>query len=440
LRCEIKLSEGLRREIEVEIPAETVDSAFAEMYDKYRKEVKVKGFRPGKVPMNIVKSKFQDEIHHDIIEELIEKSYPEAIKEQKLKVASLPDFSDYNLKEGSSFKYTAKLEVLPEVENVDYEGLVLPKEEIRIEDSEVNDVIQYLREKKAEIRPISRAAAEQDVLLVDLIKTDDPDNAIDLSEFKDFELDLSSRMTVKEFKEVLKGASAGEEREVKVEYPRDFSNEKLAGKTVKFLAKVKEVRERIIPAESDAFAKSMGRGETMLEMRLKVREDLKRQREHDRMHWEKDEIMRQVLEKNQIPIPETFITRYLDAVVEDMKKGKDPFDEKEVRENYRPVAINAIRWDFLMDRLIELEKIEVLPSDTENWIKGFAEAYKMDVPKAKEVLTQSGKTKEIRDKILDNKVFDFLMSKVKYVEATADLKVSAGVKDGEKENNITEGK
>jgi trigger factor len=438
LKSEIKSSDGLVREIEVEIPVEKVDAAFAELYQKYRKEVKVKGFRPGKVPLSIVRSRFGEAIKNEVLQDLIGESYPEVIREHKLKVASPPDIPKYDLKEGSPLVYTAKFEVIPEIEKVDYENLELPDEEVEVRDAEVDAVIEHLRRKAAEIRGVDRPATEEDVLQVDLIKTDDPDKVLDADKFEDIELDLSSHVTVNEFRKTLKGIKAGEEREVKVDYAQDFSNERLAGKSITYLCKVRQVKERVLPPENDAFAKSQGKVETMLELRLKIREDLKVQKELEQKQWEKQEIIRQIVGKNQIPIPESMINRYIDSVIKDMKEKKEAFDEKEVREQYRPIAADAIRRNWLIGRLAEIENIEVLPSDTEVWIKEFADRYQMEPDKAKEILSKAGKFDEIRDSILEEKVVDFLSWAVKRVPVVPEATITAGSDDKSADNEKDE--
>ncbi len=415
MKSVIKSSNGLVRELEIEIPAETVDAAFAETYQKYRREAKIPGFRPGKTPLNVIRSRFGDAIRDDVLEELIKKSYPQAIKEQNLNVASYPNIPEYELNEGAALKYVARVEVMPEVEKVEYDGLNLPDEKIEISDIEVNSVIDYLKKKHAELRPVERAATADDILVMDLIKLDDPDKILKGDQFSDNEVDLSSSMTVKEFREGLAGLKAGDEKEVTVNYPPDYSDEHFAGKTLKYLCKIKGVKERVLPEENDALAKLVGGAETLLELRLKIREDLKKQRENDQDKWKRNEVVQQILEKNPVPIPEAMAQNYLDSVIEDYKKNYEKFDEKVIRERYHPVAVKALRWNFLSNRLAELEKIEVLPLDTENWIKRFADNYQMDIEKAKEVLGKSGRVKEIRDSILEDKIFDFLFSKVAYL-------------------------
>jgi len=211
------------------------------------------------------------------------------------------------------------------------------------------------------------------------------------------------------------------------------------------------VKEKVLPEINDAFAKANGNSETVLEMRLKIRDDLKKQKEMEHKQWEKQEVRRQIVEKNNIDVPDAMVVKYLESIMEDMKRRNEPFDPKLVLEQYRPMAEESIKWNLLMERLSELEKIEVLPSDTENWIKGFAENYKMEADKAKQMLAQTGKLQEVRDTILEEKVLELILTKAEYVKPISDVQITADSEktadDKEKEkrddvresdNNITE--
>jgi len=444
LKSTLKSSDGLVREIGVEIPVETVNAAFSETYAKYRKEAKVKGFRPGKAPMDVIKSMYHDDIHAEIIQNLVTESYRAAIAEHNLNVASAPDFPSFDeLKEGSPFSYAVKVEVLPEVEKVDYQGLELPQIEMEVRDPEVDSIMQYLRKKNATLSKVDRTSTAEDVVIIDLTKIEDPSNALQSDEFKDFEIDLAERSTVKEFSEGLVGLKAGDEKELSVGYPKDFSTKELAGKKVKFRCHVKEVKEKILPPENDNFAKTQGNFASMLELRLQIRKDIKKQKELDHKQWQKQEIMRQIVAKNQIEIPPAMVDEFLEKSLERIKKENPEADVEVLREQQRPYALDTLRWSILMEKLAETENIEVLPADTENWIMEFAKQYKMEYGKAKEALAQSGKNQQIRDSILEDKVIDFLISKAKFVPMdTPETGDKAGDEqaEGSHHNNIAEEK
>lgn len=415
MKSEIKSSEGLAREIEIEVDADTVDAAFSTAYKKYTKESKLKGFRPGKAPLNIIKSTYGDAVKEDVLEELVKKSYPEAIKEHDLKVAALPKVSGHNLEEGTPLKYTAKVEVMPVIENINYDDLTLPEDDSEVRDSEVDAVVDFLRKKHADVHPVERAIEKEDIIKIDIEKTGDDDKVLDADKFDDVEIDLSSDLTVAEFKEHLPGLKTGEEKEVEVKYPDDYNNKVLAGKAIKYLCKVKEVKERILPELTDAFAALVDEDvATMLELKLKIREDLTKQKKFDGEKWRSNEIQRQFLDKNQFDVPNAMIENYLDNMMEEFKKQKQEVNENS-REQYRPIAVNGIRWSLLTNKIMTDEKIEVLPEDSEKWIKRFADNYNMDMDKAKEVLSGTGRIQELRNSILDEKLIEFLLSKVKYI-------------------------
>lgn len=430
MKSEIKSTEGLAREIEIEVDADTVNAAFSVAYKKYTKQSKLKGFRPGKAPLNIIKSTYGDAIKDDVLEELVKNSYSDAIKEHDLRVAGYPEVSDHNLEESTPLKYTAKVEVMPEIEKIDYDGLILPEDDFEVKDSEVDEVVDFLRKKHADVRPVERAIEKEDIIKIDIEKTADDDKVLQDDKFDDVEIDLSSDMTVAEFKEQLPGLKTGEEKEVEVKYPDDYNNKVLAGKSVKYLCKVKEVMERILPELTDAFAARVDEKlATMLELKLKIREDLGNQKKSDREKWRSNEVQRQFLEKNQFDVPNSMIENYLDSMMEEFKKQKQEVDENS-RDRYRPMAVNGIRWSLLSNKIMTDEKIEVLPEDTEKWIKRFADNYNMDIAKAKEVLSGTGRIQELRNSILDEKLIEFLLSKVKFVPE----------KDWAPESSVTEDK
>jgi trigger factor len=417
LKSFIKRSEGLVREIEVEIPAETVDAAFAEYYHKYRKDANIPGFRPGKAPLAIIKSKYDKEIQEDVLEQLIRGSYTQAIRDNNIDLAAPPTFPSFELKEGAPLKYIIRLEVMPRIESVNYEGLKLPIDNIQAHDSEVDAVVEDLRQKAADIRTVNRPALATDIVKMDIKKLEDPDKILLQDEFPGAEIDLSSPITVKEFREEMVNSKPGDEKDIVINYPADYAVRRFAGKMVKHHCRILEIKEKILPEVNDDFARRVGNLATVDELRLKIREDIKRQKQIEHEKWKKNEIRHQVIDKNQIEVPEGMIENYLDNFMEDFKKHYRDFDKEKIRTYYRPLAIEAIRWHLLSARLAELEKIEVLPEDTEKWIEEFAERYRMEIDKAKAALSESGRIEEIKDSILEDKIFDFLISKATYVPA-----------------------
>ncbi len=417
VKVEIKEGEGLKREVKVEVPVEAFNTAMDNKFAELRRDVQVKGFRKGKTPMNMIKTMYGDSVKADVVDELIKDTMPKAIQENDLKVAGPPSITDLDLTDEGVLTYSAMVEVFPEVDKVDFEGLELQQLEVKVEDKEVDDLIDHMRKELSTLVPQDRAATDKDVVVVDMEKISDSKNALAESSFPESQIDLSNPMTVKEFREQIPGLKAGEEKEIEVVYEDDYADASFAGAKIKYLCKVKSVNEREMPELDDAFAKRTKQAETALELKVKVRENIQQQKDDNENRVHKRDVMRLMVEKNQIPIPETFVNEYLDSMLEDMKKSDQEFDEKEVREKYRPVGIESMRWDMIWHTLAEQQSIEVLEEDTENWIKGFAGHNNTTVEQARTVLNQSGRVNQLRESMLEGKVLDFLIGTAKKVPA-----------------------
>jgi trigger factor len=411
LDIEVVEKDGLKRELNIEIPPDIVDRTFARIYETYRKKASIKGFRPGKAPMSIIRSKFKKEITAELIDELVEKYYNEAVSEKKLEVVGHPVLAGVDVDEGKPFKFTIGVEVMPQIDSVDYENLTIDKSEPDVPDKDVDGVLEKLRQAASELRTVDRVACESDVLICDVeVKGNDTEPSKN-GLYKNQEIDLAGDSTDSEFREGLVGAARDETRQIGVAYPENYQNPRFAGKAVNFQVTVREIKEKVPPLLNDDFARQTGQAETLLELRLNIRKQLEATAKADLAKANRKVLIGQVVDQNAIDVPESMLESYINGVVEDYKQNAAKFDEKEIRSEYGPIGIRAIRWYLLFHRLAEQERIEVSTEDTENWIEQFAENYRIDIPKAKEVLAKTGKSGEIKDGILEGKVLDFLMSK-----------------------------
>jgi len=410
LHIEVVEKEGLKREMTVEVPADIVEEKYGKVYDHFRKSAQIKGFRPGKAPLTLIRSRFKDEATAEVIDDLIGDYFDKALREKKLEPVGKPTVSKIDVDEGKPLTFTIGFEIMPTIDRVQYDNLVVEEPVLEVPDGEVDRVLENLRRNRAEIRPVERAAGPADIVICDL---EIPDGGVDIGDgaLANQEIELDNEYTVREFREGLVGAKRDEEREITIAYPENYSDEKFAGKSVRYRVKIKEVKERILPLINDGFAKLVGFEGTFLELKLDIRRRLEMDVRADAARMRRRSVIDQVVNGNPIVVPEAMVESYLNGVVEDHRKNKLEFEEKEVREKYRPLGVNAVRWHLLYHRLAEQENIEVSSEDTENWTSRFADNYRMDVAKARELLAKSGKAEEIKDGILEDKVVDFLLSK-----------------------------
>ncbi len=413
MKVEVTELEGLYRELAVEIPQNRFQEEMDKELEQLRLRVTLKGFRKGKAPMNMIKSNYGESVKSDVIDKLIKATYPEAISSQTLKVASPPHVTDLKIEDDGSFSYKAKVEVFPEIKKVVFDGIKLTTTDTEASDGEVDEFIETLRDRRAEMREVNRPAKASDVVVLDMTKIKDPKLAVEQADFPETTVDLSNGMTLKEFKEQIPGMIAGEEKDIVVKYADDYSDSRLAGAEITYKAKLKTVKEKILPEVDDAFAKASAEAETVLELRLKIREEIKRQKEEGQKRSFKSQIITQMNEKNPVPVPESMIENYLQSVIEDLTRQKAEFKEDEIRKMYRVMGEQTIRWQILYHQLAEQEKIEVLPSDTEKVIGRMAQQYKITSEQAKEAMLRSNRADDIRESLLEEKVLDLISGRAK---------------------------
>jgi trigger factor len=240
---------------------------------------------------------------------------------------------------------------------------------------------------------------------------------------KNHELVLDPHNMIKEFQDALLKVKAGEKREFEVDYPADFHNKKLAGSKVGYKISIKEIKEKILPEANDEFAKSVGKFETLDQLKEKIREGLLQKARRNAEMELKNELVNEVIKRNPFEVPDTLFDYYMEALTKDLKEKYKKVDEKKVREDYKDVAIGHIKWDFLFHQIVEKEKIEVTREDMDAWVEHFARDYKMKPEDAKKLVESPSQIKKIREELLEKKVLDFLRKSAQVKEETIPAQV-----------------
>jgi trigger factor len=399
-----------RRKLEITIPEEDVDKKFDEVWKVLKKEAKIPGFRPGKAPINIIKSRYGKLAEKEVLETMIPDAYSEAVKESGLFPISEPDFSRIEIAEGKAIEFSAAFDVKPEFEVGRYTGFTLKRQTEVVPDMDIEKAYQRILDQNSSLKPKEGAAEESNLVIVDMEKTADPENAIKDKELKDFSFELNRDATLPQFFEALLGTNPGDERNVDVTYPQDYYNKDMAGKSLSFKIKVKEIKEIIRPELNEAFFKQFGDSTGEEDLKQKLREELLRQRREEIQADIRDQVVKSVIAANEFELPESLLENYLDSVVEDFRQqySEEKVDESILREQYRPMGIRFIRWNLLYHKIAEKEKIEVTKEDTDKWLQNFADKSNMTLEQAKQFLAARRKIQDIKETILEEKVLDFI--------------------------------
>ena len=411
------------REIAVEVPAEVVAKETDSLVQQFAKHARIPGFRRGKVPASVIRSRFAEDIKSEVVEKLVPKFFRERVEKEGLTVVSQPKVTDLKIEEGQPLRFKATFEVLPPIEVSGYKEVRAEKPEVSVTDEEVEQYLKQLQEQQATFAGVEgRAIQDGDYAQVSLeSRAKDGDAAQPPATMDDVLVHIGGENTVKEFSENLRGANAGDERSFDVTYPDDFQDERLRGKTMLYKVQVKAIKQKNVPELTDDFAKEVGEFKDLAELRAKIREQMEHEKKHHAEHEAKDKLVDELVRRNDFPVPEALVERQIDLRLErglralaaqgmraeDMKK----MDFGRLRAGQRDQALKEVKASLILDRIAEEEKIQVSDEEIDKEVEALATQAKQPADQVRARLTRDGALDRIRDRIRSEKTLDFLYSR-----------------------------
>jgi len=376
-----------RCKLEVTIPKEKVDAEIGSLYRMMQKKAKIKGFRPGKVPMSVVKSLYRNEILNQALSNLIEKTYPEALKETQLLPIKETSIQPETIGEGKVFKYAVTIEVLPEFELPEYKGVSVKVTPIEVTDEEVEKELNALRETHAELKKIEeqRPLKVGDYVILDFQGYMDE---TPLQDFKatDYMVELGKKQINEDIEKKLIGASIGDKKVVKLHYPKDYQNEKMAGKEIELHLFVKDAKEKVLPDLDDEFAKTIGDYQNLEALKKDLKERIKLRKENIRDEYIKNYVLNSLAEKVDVELPESLVEEELKSMIERATQFTTPevrasLDLDKLRKDLYPDAVLKVKGQLILSAIAKKENIDVEEQEVEEELKLLADNLKVPLEK-----------------------------------------------------------
>ena len=409
-----------KREIEIQVPSEEVSRETDVLIQKYQKLARIPGFRKGHVPASIIRQRFSQDIQNDVIDSLVPKYFRKETERLGLMSVSQPRVTDLHAHEGEGLRFKASFEVMPAIQVEGYKELRAEHPEITVTDQEVEDSLKALQEQKAAFAPIEdRAIAEGDYAQVSLDGTPKEDEAgTKPVHMDDVLVEIGGKNTMPEFTQNLAGATAGEERTFDVNYPEDFSDERLRGKTFSYKVKVNGVKQKSLPELNDDFAKELGEFTTLGEVRNRIREGMEQERRQTAEREAKDKLLAELIRRNEFEVPEALVDHQIDIRLErglralaaqgmsseHMKK----MDLPRLRAGQHDQAVQEVKASLLLEKIADEEKIEVGDDEINREIEALATQTNQTADAIRARLTRDGALDRIRNRIRNEKALDFL--------------------------------
>jgi trigger factor len=393
------------------------------VYKNVGKKAKIKGFRQGRVPRNVLESLYKEHAEDEAISNLVNRYYWEALKENKINAVAQPDIDNNGLESEKNFTFTAIVEVEPIIEPTGYAGLELEKEKYEVKDSDVEARLEEVRDMFSTMEEVEvdRGVSEGDFVVIDF---EGFVNGKPLKEMKaeNYLLEVGSKRFVPGFEEQLIAMKKNKTEQIRIKLPDDYHAKNLAGEEVVFSVTLKNIKEKKLPEIDDKFIKNFDKYESLDDLKKDMKKTLEEENIARANSAFKSLIIEKLLEKNEFEVPQAFINRQISYMIADtqrrmamrgMKRDETPERYKELYDHYKDEAGKIVRTTLLLKNIGERESISVSDQEIEEKIRELAQLRGQNYDALKESLESGNMIEDIKNEILNTKVFDFIEDKAK---------------------------
>ena len=413
----------VKKKLSFEIPWDDVKKALDAAYHKVGKQVKVKGFRPGKTPRKILETYYKDQAEGEAVSDLVNTYYWQALEEKNITPTSQPTIDQSGLKSESQFVFSATVEIKPEVEPKDYLALELEKEEPVVTEEILNGRVEEIRNMYSTLEDIqeTRPIEKSDFVTIDFQGSADGQE-LDALKAENYLLEVGSQRFVPGFEDELIGLKKGESKEFRVKFPENYNMEKLAGKDVDFKVLVKDLKQKRIPELDENFLKNFESYETIADLKEGLKKSLEEEQKTRVEADFKRQMVDKLLESNVFEVPGTLVDRQLYLMMINAQQrmaynGMDPKKAAELsyrmRDNMKAEAEKQVRLSLLLEAIAKKESIQTEEHDLENRLKDMATRYGQDVETVRQSYEKDDLMDGLKAEIVEQKTLAFIESKAK---------------------------
>jgi trigger factor len=411
---------SIKKSIEVEIPADRVSSEAQRVTSEFSRQAQLPGFRPGKIPANVIRSRFAKEIQEEVISRLLPLSFREALSGRDIEPVGDPELERIDpYIEGAPVKYKANFEIKPKFELGEYRGIPVDETKVEVADKDVDDMIERLREQASAYRPVTdRGLQDGDFAVIEIVSnTEGVPTKTDSGHFK-----VGEETPLPELHDALRGKSIGETGTFEKVYPDDATNEDYRGKSVRHDVTLKEIRVQEKPEVNDEFAKSVGNWESVAQMRETIAADIRRHKELDVVRGKRNQIGDALINAHSFDVPDTLVeeelgkslqnyARFLASQGVDVEKAE--LDWRRIGEDFRPEAIKRVKRSLILEAVAKKESIQVSDVEVDAEIRRASNEQGREFADVKHHLKHDGGYEALRASLAQEKALELVLKESK---------------------------
>lgn len=416
----------IRKKLTFEIHESKVDELIDAQYKDLKKNLQIRGFRRGKVPMDIIKSLYKEQVHGDAARKIVEETFELGLDEQKIKPISVISLDPETVEYGKPFKYVAEVEVTPPIVVKGYEGLNLDKTVREVKDTDVAARMDAIRERHSKLAPIpvTRGVEMGDILTVD-INADIDGEAVDSLTVTDYHLEMGRNFYLPDFDSKIEGIKVMEPVQLTHTLPENFPRKELAGKTVNFLVTVSDAKVKTFPEMNDEFAKDLGDYQSLEDLREKVREDIANAYAADSKNDIRRQMLDQLVQSNPFEAPTTLVEQRIDDMIREslqslQAQGIDlkrfPMPTEEQRNQLRPIALQNVKGGIILKAIGEQEALEVSSEEIDAEVEKRAALIGVPADFLRDHMENNNIMENFSYSILEDKVYNLIQERANVTE------------------------
>jgi trigger factor len=405
-----------KKSVAVEIPSDIVDAQIDRIARSYSRQARIPGFRQGKVPATLIKKRFRE---HDVAHDLIPRAIDEVLRERGLEPVDTPDVKDVSLDEGQALTFTATFETLPPIDPGPLNSISLRRPAVTLEDSAVETTLTQLQNRAARFEPVEgRAVDEGDTVTLDVDRKATAEGEKD-DHHHDVVVEIGAKANPPGFDDNLKGLDPGAEKSFTIHYPDDYAVKELAGTSMDYSVKVKDIRKRVLPALDDEFAKDLGEFDTLEALRARIQQDLEREAEQEADRNLRGSLLKELAARVSVDIPDSLVERELDRRTEEfarrlMDQKIDPrranIDWDQFRDSQRDASRESVKSALVLDEISRRENVTVSEEEIDKDVAQYAERSGLTPAAVRARLEKEGALSRIAAGLRREKTIDYVLS------------------------------
>jgi trigger factor len=419
LKVEVETVNDCKRELRIEVDQEDLKEDYDSVCNKYLRQARVPGFRPGKAPLSLIRQRFKDAIREDFLEVTIQKNFRSAAQSENLTPLQSPHIHDLSYSEGQPLRFKAVFEVLPKLQINHYRGLEVERITADVREEEIEQSLRRIQERFAQYTPVEDRAAQAGDFAVISYTGSFPEGTEPSFEARDIYCEIGGPETLPAFTENLLGAETGSTKTFQIKYESEFPNKKLAGKRVDYMVQVQAIKLKRLPELNDDLARDVGEFQSLAELRNKVRDDIAAEKEQAARSQMQTRLLDRVIEANPFEVPDVLVqrqteNRFNDYVRALVMQGIHPqtldVDWAQFQERQREQAIRDVKASLVLENIADQENLQVTDEEVDQEILRRAKEAQQPFEVAKSRLTKDGGADKIRDRLRNRKSLELLLS------------------------------